>query len=173
VKKEKMMLLDDMQGQMKKSGTFIVTQYQGLSGARAHEFRRELGKSGAYFEVVRKRMLLHAAKNLGISFDPKQLPGHIGLVLGASDPLETTKFVLKFSENNEQAIQLLGGFFEGQKLSADDVKRLAKLPSRDVMRSEFLGLLEAPMAQMLSTIEAVLSSVVYCMDNKINESKGG
>lgn len=166
------MLLADMQGQMKASGSFIVARYQGLTGSRACEFRRELGKMGAYFEVVRKRMLVHAAKSLGIAFDPKQLPGHVGLILGASDPVETTKFVLNFSEANEQSLQFLCGFIDGNKTSAEDVKRYATLPKREVMRAEFLGLLGAPMVGILTTMETVLSGALHCMESRLNETKG-
>lgn len=172
MKKEKEMLLDDMQGQMRTSGSFIVARYQGLTGSKASEFRRELGKRGAYFEVVRKRMLVHAAKNLGIVFDPKQLSGHVGLILGASDPIETTKFVLNFSDANEQSFQFLGGFIDGQKTSAEDVKMYATLPKKEEMRAEILGLLEAPMAGVLATMEAVLTSPLYCMENRLSETKG-
>lgn len=173
MKKEKQMLLDDVQGQMKKSSTFLIARYQGLTGSRAHELRRELKKMGAYFEVVRKRMLVHASKGLGVEFSEDQLPGHIGVILGAIDPIETSKTILKFSEENEQALELLGGFIEGQKISGNDVQRLATLPSKEQMRAEFLGLLEAPAAQLLAVFEALLSGVVNCIESKAGESKEG
>ncbi len=171
MKHEKQLLLDDMQGQIKKSGTFIIARYQGLKSARAYEFRRELNKKGAYFEVVRKRMLIQASKNLGLEFNPELLPGHIGLILGAADPLETTKTVVKFSEENENAFELLGAFIDGQKISGEDVRRLATLPGKDQMRAELLGLLTAPAAQLLTVFEALLSGVVHCIDSKSCEMK--
>jgi large subunit ribosomal protein L10 len=51
--------------------------------------------------------------------------------------------------------------------NAADVEIMSQLPSKDVMRAQFLGLLEAPMAQTLAVMEALISSVVYCLDNKI------
>ena len=171
MKNEKQMLLSEMQEQLKKSGTFIIARYKAMKGSRAYEFRRELGKKGVYFEVVRKRMLVHASKNLGLEFDPDLLPGHIGLIMGTIDPIETTKAVLKFSENNENSLELVGGFIEGQKLSAIDMCRMATLPGKEQMRAEMLGLFEAPAAQLLAVFEALLSGVVHCIDNKVSESK--
>lgn len=171
MKHEKQLLLNDMQEQIKKSGSFIIARYQGLTGARAHEFRRELSKNGAYFEVVRKRMLVQASKNLGVEFDPDLFPGHIGLILGAADPVGITKTILKFSDDNEKSFELVGGFIEGQKASAEDVRRMATLPGKDQMRAELLGLFEAPASQLLAVFEALLSSVVHCIDNKVGESK--
>jgi large subunit ribosomal protein L10 len=160
-----------MKEQIQQSGSFIVTQYQNLTGARAYEFRREIAKVGGYFEVVRKRMLLEAVRCVGIEFEPDQLPGHIGLILGAKDPFEVTKVVMKFSEGNEESFQLVGGFIEGQKTSKEDVQLLATLPSKDQMRAEVLGLLCAPASGLLGAMEALLSGVVHCVQCKATEGK--
>lgn len=170
MKREKQLLLDEMKEQMQRSGSFIIAQYQHMTGIRAHEFRRELAKIGGYFEVVRKRMFIEAAHHLGIEFSLDALGGHVGLVLGVKDPIEATKVVLQFSENNEKAMQLAGGFVEGQTSSTKDVQWLATLPGKDQMRAEFLGLLEAPASGLLGTMDAVLSGVVRCVDYKATES---
>ncbi len=166
MKREKQLLLDEMKEQMQRSGSFIIAQYKNLTGTRAYEFRRELDKIGGYFEVVRKRMFIEAAHAMGIEFSMDALNGHVGLVLGVKDPLEATKVVIQFSENNDQAMQLMGGFIEGQQTSAADVQRLATLPGKDQMRAELLGLLMTPASGVLGTMDAVLSGVVRCVDAK-------
>jgi|AMWB02.1.fsa_nt_gi large subunit ribosomal protein L10 len=171
MKREKQLLLEEMKGQIQQSGTFIITQYQNLTGDRAYAFRRELEKVGGYFEVVRKRMLLQATHQMGIEFDSDQLTGHIGLVLGAKDPIEATKIVMKFSENNEESFQLVGGYVEGQKTSRDDVNKLATLPGKEQMRAELLGLFCAPASGVLGAMESLLSGVLYCVDSRAREQK--
>ena len=44
---------------------------------------------------------------------------------------------------------------------------MSKLPSKDEMRAQFLGTLEAPMAQTLAVMDALLTSVVHCLNNKV------
>jgi large subunit ribosomal protein L10 len=171
MKREKQLLLEEMKGQIEQSGTFIITQYQKLTGDRAYAFRRELEKVGGYFEVVRKRMLLQATHQMGIEFDSDQLTGHIGLVLGAKDPIEATKIVMKFSESNEESFQLVGGYVEGQKTSRDDVRKLATLPGKEQMRAELLGLFCAPASGVLGAMESLLSGVLYCVDSRAREQK--
>ena len=170
MKREKQLLLEEMKEQIQQSGSFIIAQYQHLTGARAYDFRREIAKLGGYFEVVRKRMLLEAVRHVGIEFDPEQLPGHIGLILGAKDPLEATKVVMKFSDANEASFQLVGGFVEGQKASREDVQRLVTLPGKDQMRAELLGLLCAPASGVLGVMEAIMSGVVHCIDSRAKET---
>ena len=54
-------------------------------------------------------------------------------------------------------------------IQASDVERLSKLPSKDEMRAQFLSVLEAPMSQTLAVMEALLTSVPYCLDNKCKQ----
>ena len=87
------------------------------------------------------------------------------------DPVELTKAVLKYSEENEKSIVLLGGCIEGQTIDAQDMMKVATLPSQPEMRSQLLGLLQAPMSNMLSVVQSVLTSVVYCLDNRSSQTE--
>lgn len=160
-----------MKEQIQQSGSFIVAQYQNLTGDRAYAFRRELEKVGGYFEVVRKRMLIQATRQIGIEFEADQLTGHVGLVLGAKDPIEATKVVMKFSEGNEESFRLIAGYLEGQKTSGSDVQKLATLPGKEQMRAELLGLFCAPLSGVLGAMESLLSGVLYCVDSRARDQQ--
>lgn len=169
MRKDKQLLLDEIKDQIKQNDSFVVMRYIGLSANKANNFRREVGKLGGSVGVMRKRVLVKAAEAAGVTLDVKELPGHIGLVYAMKDPLEVAKFVIKFSTDNDKVLEVVGGRIDGQLYNATDVDALSKLPSKDEMRAQFLGTLEAPMAQTLAVMEALLSSVVYCLDNKSKE----
>ncbi len=171
MKREKELLLDEIQGQLTNSGSFIITQYEKLSANKANDFRRALQKIGGSFEVVRKRVFLKAAERAGIQFDLEDMKGHIGIVLPTQDPIEATKAVVSYSDQNEKLLTLAGGYVDGQAVSSEDMKKLALLPGKDQMRSELLGLFEAPLAQTLSVMDALLTSVLHCMDNRAEKEK--
>ena len=104
---------------------------------------------------------------MGISLDrDKMLQGHIAIVFADVDPVQTTKCVYQFCKENEQTLSVLAGRFEGNLCSAKDVELISKLPGRDEMRSQLLGLFEAPMSQTLSVMESMLCSVMFCLENK-------
>jgi large subunit ribosomal protein L10 len=170
MKQEKQLLLDEIQGHIQKSPSYLIAQYAKLPANKANEFRRQMAKIGVDFEVVRKRVLIKAATVAGIELSVDHLPGHIGLLLPKNDPIEATKAVLQYSDSNDSCFTLLGGKVEGLHVSKDDMKRLSQLPSKPEMRAQFLGLLEAPLAQTLAVMDALLSSVVYCLDNKSKEA---
>jgi large subunit ribosomal protein L10 len=169
VRKEKLVLLDEMKGQIQQSGSFVIAEYSKMTGSCTYEFRRELAKFGGYFEVVGKSMLVQAARQLGIEIDGKQLAGHIGLVLGVKDAAAVSKTVLKFSEEHDNVLRLVGGYLEGQTISAEDANRIATLPSRDQMRAELIGLLCAAPTGVVTTMSSLLGSVVQCLDGRIRK----
>lgn len=163
---EKQYLLNEIKDQIKKCGTFVVMRYTGLSANKANELRRGVAKFGGHVEVMRKRVLIKAAEEAGITLNLDMLPGHIGLVYASHDPVEMTKFVFKFRQDNDNVVDVVGGRFEGQLFGAEDVEKLSKLPGKDEMRAQLLGTFEAPMAQTLAVMDALIASVVYCLDNK-------
>ncbi len=171
MKHEKQLLLDEIKDQIQGAPSYLIAQYAKLSANKANDFRRQMAKIGVDFEVVRKRVLIKAAAVAGISLTVDFLPGHIGLLLPKNDPIEATKAVLQYSDGNEGCLKLLGGKVEGLEVGAEDMKRLSLLPSKPEMRAQFLGLLEAPLAQTLAVMDALLSSVVYCLDNKAKDSE--
>lgn len=175
MRKDKQLLLDEIKEQINAAynGSFVIMKYQGLPSNRVNEFRREIANMGGNLEMVRKRILIKAAETAGIKLSLKALPGHIGIVFSGKDPLETTKAVFKFSRETDKAAEVVGGRIEGQLYSGPDIEILSNLPSKDEMRAQFLGTLEAPLSQTLAVFEAILSSVVYCLDNKSKQSSEG
>ena len=166
MRQDKQLLLDEIKGQIEHYGSFVVMRYLKLTANKANGFRRDVHKLGGNVESMRKRVLIKAAEAAGVSLDLSALPGHIGLVYAIKDPIEMTKFVIQFSESNDKAIQVVGGRIDGQLYNAAEVDALSKLPGKDEMRAQLLSVFEAPMAQTLAVMDALLSSVVYCLDNK-------
>ncbi len=165
---EKQFLLEEVQSQFAKSDSFVIVRYTALSANTANSFRTAIAHQGGNFEVIRKRMLLKAAKAIDVTLDLASLPGHIGVVFAGQDPIETTKLVVKFGEDTG-TVQVVGGRFDGILYSGPEMEAISKLPSKDEMRSELLAVFEAPMAQTLAVMEALLSSVVYAIDNKCKQ----
>lgn len=166
---EKQLLLDEIKEMIDGSSAMVLTKYQKLDPNMAANFRTLIINSGGDFEVVRKRILLKAAIASGIPLDEDVLQGHIGVIFAKSDPVQVTKALYDFAKTNEEVFQVLCGRFEGQLCTAKDVEQISKLPSKDEMRAQFLGTLEAPLSQTLAVMEALLTSVPYCLENKSNQ----
>lgn len=166
MRQEKQLLLDEIKDQIVHYKSFVITRYQGFKANAANNLRREIAKVGGNYEVVRKRVLVKAAESAGVEIDPKLLDGHVGLVFTGEDPVETAKLVYKFCKDNDNAITVIGGRFDGRIYGAEDVEKISNLPGKDEMRAQLLGTLEAPLSQTLSVMDSILTSIIYCLENK-------
>ncbi len=166
MRQEKQLLLNDIKERITGANALVLTRYQKLKPNTVAGFRTNLAKSGSSLEVVKKRILVKAAKDAGLALDADTLDGHIAVIFLDQDPVATTKLIYQFRQENENVIDILGGKFEGVLCSAEDVEQISKLPSKDEMRAQLLGTLEAPLSQTLAVVDAMLTAVVYCLENK-------
>lgn len=171
MRKEKQLLLDEIKGQILGfDSSFILLRHSALKANVLGEFRREIAKNGGSLEMVRKRVFLKAAEAIGIKLDLDAMPGHIGVVFAGKDAVLTTKAVFKFCQTAQKNVEILGARFDGQMHDAATVAVFSALPDKDEMRAQLIATLVAAPAQTLAVLAALLTSPIYCLDNKCKES---
>lgn len=172
MREEKQLLLDHLKELIENSESFVVAKTNKMNSLATVSLRNTLAKSKAEMEVVKKRVFVKAAQSAGIgNIEVKELVGSIAVFFAREDSIGIAKEIFKFSGENQDALEVLCGHFDGKLYNGADVKSLSELPSKDEMRAQFLGLLEAPMAQTLATMEALLTSVIHCLENKCNQEQ--
>ncbi|MEX0961585.1 MAG: 50S ribosomal protein L10 [Simkaniaceae bacterium] len=171
MRQEKQLLLDDIRDQIDESDAFVVTSYKSLGANISFDFRVRLRQQGGRFLVMKKRVFLKAIEGIQAKFNEDELPGHVGILLAKDDTVGATKTLFDFKKSHEDLIEILGGLFEGAQCSKDDVLTISKLPNRDEMRSQLLGLFEAPISLSLSAMEALLTSLMHCLENKAKKEE--
>ena len=171
MRKEKQYLLDDLKSKIDSAKAFIVTQYQSVSANDMNDFRKSITESGNDFEVVPKRVFIKAAEEAqGVEFKRETLQGHIGIVIADEDYITAAKQVRKYSKDSDN-LEILAGYIEGQLYDKADVIKLSELPSMDEMRAQFVATLQAPMTQTLGTFQSLLTSIIYCLENKAKQDE--
>ena len=124
------------------------------------------------YVLLKSVYFLKAVTENGLEVDPKSLSGHLAIVsAGDDDTIGMAKAIYAFTKDYKDVLEVLGGYFDGKLCSPQEVEQISKLPSQDEMRASFIGTLEAPMSQTLGVIEALLTSVIHCLDAKINKSE--
>lgn len=154
MRKEKQLLLDEIKEKIDSSKAMIITRYDALAPNISWDLRDQLSKMGCQYEVVRKRVFLKAAEKSGFKIDEALLKGHVGVVfVDQADAIPSAKVIFKFSEENSKILEVLCALADGSMMPGAEVEMISKLPGIDEMRAELIGLLIAPMAQMLSVLE--------------------
>lgn len=162
---EKQMLLDEVKDKIDLEEGFILASYDKLSANAVAAMRDSLVKAGGDMFIVKKRLFAKAASDKKVEYELDELQGHVFLAMAKGNFPAVAKQLYKVAKDTK-AVKVLGGYFEEKKCQASEVEQISKLPSLDEMRAQIIGLLEAPMSQTLATIDAVLTSVLHCMDNK-------
>lgn len=169
MRKEKQLLLDDLSEQIKASPNFIVARYDAVTANQANKLRCAIAEMGGDFEIVKKRVFFKTAEALGIELPSTDIDGHIGLIFLRSDVVGTIKAMFNASKEDGLKLDAVLGQYENQIITSEQIEKLSKLPDLDTMRAQLLSVLTAPMSQTLSTINAILTSIPHCLENKANQ----
>ncbi len=150
---EKKYLIDEVTGHLKKSDYVILTNFTKLTVADAAELRRRLAPEKAEFHVVKNSSFRVAAKAFGLPEVDKSLSGQTAVVVGGKNPAGVAK-VLKQYIKEKQKLEVKVGMLEKKVFSAAELDKLAELPSFEVLRSMFLGLLTMQGAAFVRVLDA-------------------
>lgn len=170
MRKEKTLYLENIQNKIQESSGVIVLNYDKIQPDVSWESRKKLSDVGASFDVVKKRILAKAAQSAGFELSTEELKGHIGIVYAGKDTIQTAKTVYQISKENNNLFKVLMGYIDNQILSSSELKTLSELPSEKELKAQLLGLFEAPASQTVSVIQNILTSVIFCLQNKAEKS---
>lgn len=149
---------------LKESKMIVLTDFKGLKVKDITNLRRELSKNNAECAVIKKTMMNLAFKQAGIDFDAKTLPGNIiGLNFDFGDNLDAVKIITKFAKANEK-MALLGGIWQNAFISANEVKVLATLPSREELLAKLVGSIQAPISGFVNVLAGNLRGFVQVLN---------
>jgi len=158
-KSEKTALIADINERLRGSSMAVMTEYRGLTVAQLDRLRRELKAVGGRYQVTKNTLTRRALKDTAFAKLEELLQGPTGIVTTATDPVPVAKVLVKFAEQHDK-LKITGGVLDGAVLPAADVSALAKLPSREVLLAQLLGLINAPASQLLRTIQEPAAQVV-------------
>ena len=149
--------------QLKGSPNVFVTDFTGLNVLRMTELRRRLRVAGVDYVVVKNTLAQRAFAANGVNALNDHLAGPTGLVLAGGDELAGAKVLTEFAKEFEKpAIKI--GLVDGRPVTPEQVKRLAELPSREVLLSQLAGYLQAPLAQMAGVMNGMLYQMVGALE---------
>lgn len=129
----------------------VAAEYRGLSVAEMTELRKEARNAGVYLRVVKNTLARRAVKGTDFECMEETLKGPILLAFAKEDPGAAARVIRDFADEHEalKAVSLSAG---GQLMPASDLKKLADLPTLDQARAMLLGVMIAPMSQLVRTL---------------------
>lgn len=142
-----------------KSQAAFLVGYRGLTVANLHSLRKDLRKSGGTFKVTKAKLMKLAAKDIkGCEDFSNQFKNQVGIVFVNQEVPAVAKTIVTFSKQNEN-LNIISGFFESHTLSKQEIENLAAIPSKEILLAQLMGTLQAPVAALVRTLNAIATSV--------------
>ena len=167
MRSEKTHLVGYISELMQDSTFLYFISYKGLSVKDFSDFRDQVAGQQGSCHVLKNRLIKKAAEFSKMDeLAATELKETTAMISGSGDPGVLAKIINDFGKSNEfVAIKL--GYFEGDMLSADDVKVIAELPAKEVLQAQLLGTLQAPARDFVSVLNAKATTIL----NVINAYK--
>lgn len=146
--------VEEITEKFKTAATVVVVDYRGLTVGQITELRKQLREAGVEFKVYKNTMTRRAVEVAGLEGLNESLTGPNAIAFSTEDVVAPAKIINDFAKKNDK-LEIKAGVIEGAIASADDIKALAELPSREGLLSMLLSVLQAPMRNFALVTKAV------------------
>lgn len=168
---EKAYIVADVQDRLQKSPFAIITDFSGMQVKQFEELRTRLAAAGAKCQVIKNSFIKRAMADLGLPKLNGALTGQTALVTGESDICAAAKILKTFATEFEKPA-IKAGVLDNAPLTADEVKALADLPSKEVLQATLLGLLLAPATRFVRVLNEPGASLARLLKAKAEKDGG-
>ncbi len=158
---DKANLVKDLAEKFSKAKAAFLVDFKGLKVEQVTTLRKKLHPVESEMQVVRNTLAVKALENypqVGKVFKDV-LRGTNAVVFAYGDVTASAKVLTTFAKDVE-LLQLKIGVMDNAALDQEKIKYLSTLPTKEVLRAQFLGLLQAPMSKFVGTLNAVPSGFV-------------
>lgn len=175
---DKVAVVDEVREKFDSTDGALLTEYRGLDVPELASLRKELRAAGGEYKIYKNTLVRIAARERDLDLD-ELLTGPTAIAFvgekedgSPGDAAAVAKALKEFAKVNDKLV-LKGGVLDGATLTADDIKALAELPSREVLLSQIAGLLQAPLAEFVGLLDAVPREFSYALQALIDEGGAG
>ena len=171
-REKKTQSIDMLRESFTKCAVGIMTDYRGLSTAEITQLRHKLRESGIEYKVVKNTLARFAAEGAGRDDLLQYFKGPVAIAFGYSNIVEPAKALTDFIRATRIGLSIKGGFLDESILTAEDVKTLSKLPTREVLLAMVLGSLRSPITAFVNCLAAPIRGVTGVLQARIQQLEG-
>ncbi len=155
---QKAAVIEEVTSQISESEAIFAVDYRGISVPQAAELRTRLRDADADFRVVKNTLSERAADQAGADGLKEHLAGPTAMTFVRGDAAAAAKALSEF-QRATGVLTFKGGWMNGAPLSADDIVSISRLPSREVLYGQLVGLVASPLTGLVTSLSNLIGGL--------------
>jgi large subunit ribosomal protein L10 len=157
-REEKAAVIDQVATQIQEAEAIYAVDYRGISVTQVAELRARLAEADASLRVVKNSLTERAADQAGAEALKELLEGPTAFTFVRGDAALAAKAIATFRREHEVP-QFKGGTLNGDALSVDQIEDIAKLPARNVLDGQLVGVLASPVTSLVRGLNQLIAGL--------------
>src|SRR5277367_452113 len=166
---QKAVAIAEIASNIHESDAIFAVDYRGITVAQVAELRAKLRESDATFKVVKNSLTERAADQVGAEALKDYLSGPTALTFVRGDVATAAKTVADYARAT-QLLPFKGGLMEGAPLDVEQIRSLSRLPSREVLYSQLVGVVASPIGGLVRSLGGLLGGLAVAL-GQVREQK--
>jgi large subunit ribosomal protein L10 len=166
---QKAAAIAEIAADIESSQAVFAVDYRGISVPQAAELRAKLREADAVFRVVKNSLSERAADQVGAEQLKPLLQGPTALTFVRGDAAAAAKAISDYARIT-QLLPFKGGLMDGAALDPDQLRAISRLPSREVLYGQLVGVVAAPVSGLVRTLNALLGGLAVAL-GQVREQK--
>lgn len=137
-----------------KAKAVVFANFKGLTSAQVTELRRTMRAEKVGYTVAKKTLVRKAFDEAGIEGTMPETPGELAIAF-ADDLIAPARNVYEFQKKFDKKISIMGGVFDGSFKTAEEMMKIAMIPSLQVLRGMFVNVINSPIQGMVIALNAI------------------
>jgi large subunit ribosomal protein L10 len=166
---QKAVAIAEIAANIDESHAIFAVDYRGISVSQVAELRGKLRDADATFKVVKNSLTERAADQAGAETLKAYLVGPTALTFVRGDVATAAKAIADYARAT-QLLPFKGGLMDGAALDSDQIRSLSRLPSREVLYGQLVGVVASPVTGLVRTLSALVGGLATAL-GQVREKK--
>jgi len=155
---QKAAVVEEIADEIRDAQTVIAVDYRGISVPQAAALRANLRDANATFRIVKNSLTERAADAADAPTLRELLDGPTALTFVRGDAAAAAKAITTFQKEHD-VLEIKGGLMDGVPVSIDEIKAIAKLPSREALYAQLVGLVASPISGLARALNQLVGGL--------------